>query len=522
MKLKTQLDLPVLIISGGLLILFILASCINPQLVNNLVNYSFNASVKYFGALWQILMLVTFLVAIGLSVSKFGQIRLGNLNQPEIPTFRWIAIIMCTLLAGGGVFWAAAEPIYHFISTPPVFDGITSKTQQAVIPALSQSFMHWGFLAWSILGTLSSIVLMYGHYDKGMPLKPRTLFYPIFGEKIMKKSILGTLVDVFSVIAVAAGTIGPIGFLGLQASYGLESIFGIPDVYTTQLFIVFGLAAVAAISAASGIDKGIQILSRFNIILTLILVILMLILGPAGFIFDSFLGSIAIYFQDFLKLSLYRGNTTWLSSWTVFFWGWFIGYGPMMAIFISRISRGRTLRELVIAVSVIAPLITNFWFTVIGGSGIFYELQNPGCISDALNTSGMPAAMIAITKQLPMGTVMAAAFLFVTISFVATTGDSMAYTISIAITGDGNPPAGLRVFWAIVMGFVAAVLLSIGEESISSLQSFIVVTAVPVSIILLPTVFLAPKVARCMAKEQNILVDYEKETSEQDLQEYVS
>lgn len=518
MIFKKQLDWPVLIISGGLLTLFILASVIDPHLVNNLVNNSFNYSAKYFGALWQVLMLVTFLVAAGLAISKFGQVRLGNLERPEMPTFRWIAIIMCTLLAGGGVFWAAAEPLYHFISTPPVFNNITSKTQQAVIPALSQSFIHWGFLAWAILGTLSSIILMYGHYDKGMPLKPRTLLYPIFGEKIMKKSILGTLVDSFSVIAVAAGTIGPIGFLGLQASYGLESIFGIPDVYTTQLSIVFGLVIVAAISAASGIDKGIQILSRFNIILTLILVILMIFLGPAGFIFDSFLGSIAVYCQDFLKLSLYRGDTTWLSSWTVFFWGWFIGYGPMMAIFISRISRGRTLRELVIAVSVIAPLITNFWFTVIGGSGIFYELQTPGCISEALNTSGMPAAMIAITKQLPMGTIMAAAFLFVTVSFVATTGDSMAYTIAMAITGEGNPPASLRVFWAIVMGFVAAVLLSIGEESISSLQSFIVVTAVPVSIILCPTVFLAPQIARRMAKEQNILVEYEKETPEQNLQ----
>lgn len=513
MKFKKQLDWPVLLISGGLLIFFILASFINPQLVNKVVNSSFNSSSKYFGAFWQILMLLTFCVALWLAISKFGQVRLGKLDRPEMPTFRWVAIIMCTLLAGGGVFWAAAEPIYHFLSTPPVFNGVTAKTQEAVIPALSQSFMHWGFLAWAILGTLSSIVLMYGHYDKGMPLKPRTLLYPIFGEKIMKKSVLGTLVDSFSVIAVAAGTIGPIGFLGLQASYGLESIFGIPDVYTTRLFIVFGLVTVAAISAASGIDKGIQILSRFNVILTLILVVLMLILGPASFIFDSFLGSTATYLQEFLKLSLYRGNTTWLSSWTVFFWGWFIGYGPMMAIFISRISRGRTLKELVIAVSVICPIITNFWFTVIGGSGIFYELNKPGCISEALNTSGMPAAMIAITKQLPMGTLMAAAFLFVTVSFVATTGDSMAYTISIAITGDGNPPAGLRVFWALVMGFVAAVLLSIGEESIASLQSFIVVTAVPVSIILMPTIFLAPKIARRMAKEQNILVDYKKDAA---------
>ncbi|MTI69895.1 MAG: BCCT family transporter [Firmicutes bacterium] len=514
MNFENKIDWPVLMISGGLLVLFVLTSLINANLVSDIVTYCFDFSAKYFGAFWQVLMLVTFFVAIGLAVSSVGNIRLGNLSSPEMSTFRWIAIIMCTLLAGGGVFWAAAEPIYHFMSAPPSFDGINSATKSAVIPALSQSFIHWGFLAWAILGTLSCVVLMYGHYNKGMPLKPRTLLYPIFGEKIMKNSLLGTLVDSFSVIAVAAGTIGPIGFLGLQAAYGLDSLFGIPNIYQTQLLIVFGLVTVAAISAASGIDKGIQILSRFNIILTFILVIAMVFLGPGRFIFDSFLSTTAVYIQDFLKMGLYRGDKSWLSSWTVFFWGWFIGYGPMMAIFISRISRGRTLRELFIAVAVIAPLVTNFWFTVIGGSGIFYEMQTPGAISNALNSAGMPAAMLAITQQLPMGFFMATAFLFVTVSFVATTCDSMAYTISMAITGSDNPKGSLRVFWALVMGFVAAILLRIGEGSVASLQSFIVVTAVPVSLILLPMVWLAPKVAKIMAKEQGRKIEYKDELLE--------
>lgn len=502
MNLKKQIDWSVLFISGGFLLAFILISFIDPALVSNTVKHCSDFAVKYFGLFWQILMLATFLIGIILALSKFGKIRLGKLDNPEMSTFKWIAIIMCTLLAGGGVFWAAAEPIYHFISTPPIYGNIASKTKEAINPALAQSYMHWGFLAWAILGTLSSIILMYGHYNKKMPLKPRTILYPIFGEKIMKKSILGTIVDSFSIIAVAAGTIGPIGLLGLQASYGLECFFGIPNVYTTQAFIIFALVIVAAISAASGIDKGIQILSRFNVILTLILVVLMIILGPAKFIFSSYLGATGEYFKSFVGMSLYRGDSKWLLQWTIFFWGWFIGYGPMMAIFISRISRGRTIRELVIAVSIICPVVTNFWFTVIGGSGIFYELQKPGCISDALSSAGMPAAIIAITKQLPMGLVMGAAFLFVTVSFVATTGDSMAYTISMAITGEGDPPASLRVFWAILMGIVAAILLSIGEGSINSLQSFIVVTSIPVSIILLPTIFLAPKVAYNMYKDK--------------------
>lgn len=419
---------------------------------------------------------------------------------------------MCTLLAGGGVFWAAAEPMYHFLTVPPMFDGVEAATEQAIIPALSQSFMDWGFLAWAILGTLSAVVMMYGHYHRGMPLKPRTLLYPIFGEKIKEKSVLGTLVDSFAIIAVAAGTIGPIGFLGLQAAYGLESLFGIPNVYVTQLLIIIGLITIASISAVTGIHKGIQLLSRFNVLFTLLLIVTVILLGPGAFIFDAFIGTMGTYMHSFLEISLYRGDSDWLAYWTVFFWGWFIGYGPMMAIFISRISRGRTLRELFLAVAIIAPIVTNFWFTVVGGSGIYYEILNPGSVSDALTSGGMPAAMIAITQQLPLGTLMAAAFLLVTIVFVATTTDSMSYTISMAITGSDNPSSSLRVFWAVVMGAVAVILLSIGEGSIGALQSFIVVTAVPVSLILLPMIWLAPKVARTLALEQNIIKENKQRT----------
>jgi choline/carnitine/betaine transport len=499
---KAKFDWPVILISGGFLVLFVLASIINADFVGQSVDTLFNLSADYFGLFWQLLMLVSFITAIGIAISKYGRIKLGKRDKPEMSTFKWIAIIMCTLLAGGGVFWAAAEPMYHFISTPPMYPDIESGTEAAIVPALSQSFMHWGFLGWAILGTLGSIVIMYAHYHKGMPLKPRALLYPMFGEKIMKNSALGTMVDAFSVIAVAAGTIGPIGFLGLQAAYGLNALFNVPNVFITQLLIIIGLITIASVSAVTGVHKGIQILSRFNIISTFVLIIAVLILGPGAFIIDNFIGSYGVYMRDFLSTSLYRGDTAWLSFWTVFFWGWFIVYGPMMAIFISRISRGRTIRELILAVAIIAPIVTNFWFTVVGGSGIYYELQNAGSVSEALNTGGMPAAMIAIVTQLPLGTILAFAFLLVTIIFVATTSDSMSFTISMAVTGSDNPSSYLRVFWAVIMGAVAVVLLYIGEGSVEALQSFIVVTAVPVSFILLPLIWLAPKVVKQLAAEQ--------------------
>ncbi|MDP4549535.1 BCCT family transporter [Alkalihalobacillus macyae] len=500
-----RIDWPVFGISGGVLVLFVFLALFDISLVENLVSSSFAWSATYFGAFWQVLMLATFFVGIGLAFSKYGKIKLGGIDKPELSLYKWLSIIMATLLAGGGVFWAAAEPMYHFLTVPPSQDGngIEAGTQGAVDTALAQSFMHWGFLAWAILGTISAVVMMYGHYHRGMPMKPRTLLYPIFGEKI-RNSWFGTLVDAFSVIAVAAGTIGPIGFLGLQASYGLQEIFGIPNQFSTQFSIILAVVVVSTISAITGLYKGIQYLSSFNVRLAIGLMVFIVIFGPGGFILDHFISGFGVYITEFVTMSTFRADTGWLSFWTVFFWGWFIGYGPMMAILVSRISRGRTIRDIIIAVSIFAPVISTFWFTVLGGSGIFFELTNAGSISEALNAAGNPAAMFAITEQFPLANIISPLFLLLTILFVVTTSDSMSYTIAMAVTGEGDPKRWLRVFWAILMGSVAVILLITGDSGITQLQNFIVVTAVPVSLLLLPMIWLAPKVARELAKDQNI------------------
>jgi choline-glycine betaine transporter len=173
-------------------------------------------------------------------------------------------------------------------------------------------------------------------------------------------------------------------------------------------------------------------------------------------------------------------------------------------MFVSRISRGRTIRELILVVSLVAPIITCFWFTIVGGSGLAFELSNPGEVSERFFNGSLPAALMAITAQLPLPALITALFLILTTIFVATTGDSMTYTISMAMTGHDNPSVALRVFWGVMMGTVAAILVSIGSGGVSALQSFIVVTAVPVSLIWLPSLWAAPAIAMRMAREQGL------------------
>ena len=488
--------------SGSFIAAFVLLALYDEALLSSLVNTGFGWSVKVFGPYWQLLLLLTFFIGIGLAAGRTGKVVLGGIAKPEMDTFRWMAIIFCTLLAGGGVFWAAAEPIAHFVSPPPLY-GAQENVQQKAVNALSQSFMHWGFLAWAIVGSLTSIVVMHLHYDKGLPLKPRILLYPLLGKRVLTGHT-GALIDACCIVAVAAGTIGPIGFLGLQMSYALNVLFEIPDGFTTQLIIILFAIVLYTLSALSGLNRGMQILSRYNVILACVLMVYILIFGPTNFIFNGYIQGIGSMIDNFIPMATYRGDEGWLSWWTVFFWGWFLGYGPMMAIFIARISRGRTIRQLVTTISIIAPLTTCFWFTIVGGSGLAFEIANPGSVSSAFEGFNLPGALLAVTSQLPFPMLISILFLILTTIFIVTTGDSMTYTISVVISGETEPNAFIRAFWGIIMGVTALILISLGSGGISALQSFIVITAVPVSLILLPSLWDAPRIAMKMAKEQGL------------------
>ncbi|WP_338751121.1 BCCT family transporter [Janibacter alittae] len=487
-------------VSAGSLALFVALALLVPSTVSEWVASGAAFSGRWFGLFWQVLLLVTFVVAVLLAATPWAKARLGGLATPEYGRFKWVAMIMCTLLAGGGVFWAAAEPMYHYTSTPPYFDG--SGTDRAAA-ALGQSFVHWGFLVWAILGSLGALVMLYGA-ERGMPLRPRTLLYPVMGERL-RTSWIGTVVDIVCIISVVAGTVGPIGFLGLQVAYGLHGLFDVPNSYGVQLAVILALSGIALLSVLSGIDKGIQLLSRFNVWLAVALMGLLLVVGSALFVLKSWLAGLGTYATDFVGTSLYQGDQAWLDSWTLFFFGWFLGYAPLMSIFIARISRGRTARDLLVATSIIAPIATTVWFSVLGGTAIWIEQDRPGAISEPLASDGLPAAVMAISDNLPLAVLIAVGFFVLTITFVATTTDSMSYAVAQACTAHDSPSRWLRGLWTLLMGGAAATLVSVGNGGISALQSFIVITAVPVGFVMLPSVVAAPIYLRRLAIEQGVL-----------------
>lgn len=499
---RSRIDFPVAGASVGILAAFVVVALIIPDTVSSWVGIAFSICANIFGMYWQILLLATFLIALVLIFTPWAKARLGNQERPDFGRFSWIAMIMTTLLAAGGVFWAAAEPMYHYATAPPYFTNDGHSGFDAVAAALATSFIDWGFLAWAILGSLGAIVMMRAA-EKGMPLRPRSLLYPVLGKRAATGP-LAAVVDVVCVISVAAGTIGPVGFLGMQVTYGLNSLFGIPDTYPVQLLVIAVLTAVAGVSVFSGVSRGVRFLSSANVWMALALMAAVLVVGSAWFVAKSYFSGFGLYMTDFFSMTLYRGDTEWLSGWTVFFFGWFLGYAPLMAIFIARISKGRTVRDLLISTTILPPIATTMWFTVLGGTGIYLERQSAGSISGPLMDGGLPAAVMAISDNLPLSTVIGIGFLILTMTFVATTTDSMSFAMSQSCMTSGVPSPKLRAIWAVLIGVTAAVLISLGDGGVDALQSAIVITAVPVAFVMLPSLFAAPIYVRQMAKEQKV------------------
>ncbi|WP_226912767.1 BCCT family transporter, partial [Halomonas sp. 3D7M] len=446
----------VLVLSIGFIVAFLALSFYDIDLVANSISAGFAWTALVLGSYFQLLLLLTFFIAIGLAVTPAAKAKIGNLDAPEMSTFKWLSIILCTLLAGGGVFFAAGEPVYHFVVTPPAFD-TEAGTAEAVSSALAQSFMHWGFLAWAVLGSLTAVVLAHAHYVKGQPLQPRTLLYPVFGERLMRGP-LGSVLDACCVIALVAGTVGPIGFLATQVSFGLHELFGLPDGYLGQLIILAVLGCIYVLSSMSGVHRGIQLLSRFNVLLALAIGAVIIVFGPTLFLVNTYMSSMGAYISNFFTMATMTADTApawWMQWWTVFFFAWFIGYAPLMAIFVARISRGRSIREMILAVAVLAPIATTVWFTLLGGSGVYYQLTGVIDLTEALNNFQFDVATLTVAQALPGGTWMALAILLLTTIFVATTGDSMSYAIAVVGAGHDDPSPYVRAFWGIAMALMA-------------------------------------------------------------------
>ena len=495
---------------AGFLMLFIICSLLDGQLTYNAIIKGFSFISTYFGGLSQIMMVLFWGVSLYVALSKYGNIRLGGKDAvKDTKTFSWYAIIITTMLAGGGVFYATAEPFFHFVNVPPHFSGIESGSGASVGYALAESAFNWGFLVWGATAFCIPM-LAYVIYVKGLPNRPSSMLYLIGGEK-MTHGALGKAFDIFALIGVAAGTIGPTGFLGLQIAFALNAVWGIPNTAMTQILVILIASVTFVFGAATGLKKGMDFLSRATVYLGAVFVVGIMVFGCGLFVFDSYISSLGTFIQNFFVMAFSRLDTAWMGSWTIFYQIWFLAYGPSMAVLTLSMSRGRTLRQVMLGIAVVSPLLSGAWFAIFGGTAIGFEFQNPGILVNALQNAGLSSVLISLLQNLPGVFVMMPLALVLIILFLVTTGSGAAYSMAVQTTWMPVPYAWIRALFAVLLGASAAALVLIGgDDALNAMQNFIVICGLPLVVFYIMLVPSVIKAGKLLYLEKDLHIGSEK------------
>jgi choline-glycine betaine transporter len=494
---------------AGFLILFVIGALVNGEATYGVISGGFGIVANYFGGFVQLMMVTFWLIALFIAISKFGNIRIGGKDaKVETNTFSWYGIIITTMLAGGGVFYAAAEPFYHFVNVPPHFAGVEAGTFTAAGYAVAQGAFNWGYLVWGATAFCIPL-LAYVIYEKGLPNRPSSMLYLIGGEKV-SNGIVGKAFDIFALIGVAAGTIGPTGFLGLQIAFALNAVWGIPNTVMTQVVVILIAAVAFVFGAATGLKKGMDYLSKATIYLGAIFAVSILLLGTGMFVVDNYVNGLGIFIQNFFTMSFSRSSIAWMGGWTVFYQIWFLAYGPSMAVLTLSMSKGRSLRQILLGIAVVCPLITGIWFAIFGGSAIGYEMLNPGVLTESLNSAGLPSVLISLLQHIPGSFFMIPLALVLIVLFLVTTGAGAAYSMAVQTTHMEEPYPWIRALFAGLLGVVAAALVIIGgNDAMSAMQNFIVICGLPLVffyVALIPSVL---KAAKLLYQNKSLRIDDE-------------
>ncbi|ULQ47049.1 BCCT family transporter [Flagellatimonas centrodinii] len=471
---------PVFITAALSVLVFVLFGSLFTEPAETLFNAIQGGITRYLG--WYYILVTSLFVGfvLWLLLSRYGDVRLGDPHEkPEYGYFSWFAMLFSAGMGIGLLFWSIAEPMYHYV-TPPF--GAEGESARAAEVALRTTFFHWGLHAWAIY-VIVGLSLAYFAYRHKLPLSIRSAFYPLFGDRIYGWP--GHVIDTIAVFGTLFGVATSLGLGVQQVNAGLAYLLDIPQSLPIQLGLIAVITAIATASVVAGLNKGVKFLSELNIWLSLGLVTLILVLGPTIFILNTFVETTGRYLQNLVLMSFWTdtiGNSGWAGSWTIFYWGWWIAWAPFVGMFIARVSRGRTIREFTLGVLFVPTLVTFLWLSVFGGTALNLELLHDGGIAAAVQAD-LTTALYVTLDQLPLAGLTAAVATVVVVTFFVTSSDSGSLVIDMLTSGgELDPPRVQRVFWAVLEGVVAAVLLVAG--GLGALQTASIATGLLFSVVM--------------------------------------
>lgn len=470
---------------------------------------------------WFVLMSVTaicfFLIYV--MFSRYGELKLGqDGDQPAYNNFSWLAMLFSCAMGVGLVFWGVAEPMHHYASNPFT----PGLTDEAASMAMQITFFHWGLHAWSVY-CIVALAIGYFSYRKGLPFSIRSVLHPIIGDRI--NGTIGNIVDILVIVITTFGISQTLAIGVLQINAGLHKVFGIQVNVTVQFIIMIALSSIATFSVVRGIGNGMKRLSQLNIILSIIIVTILMLVGPARYITHSYLEGLGNYSSNFISMSLWANtqvDSQWQNWWTAFYWLWWSTWAPFVGMFIAKISRGRTIRQLIAGVLIIPTLVTFAWMSVFGGSALKIEQDArhtfateqvvqleqtqpslPSLSPETINTTieqvefkGGPIvkatqedntlAIFALFDAIDsgiFGTILSITTCLLLITYLVTSQDGGTHVLCFLDTqSEHDTPIKTRLLWSIFVTAISLGLLYVG--GLKAIQSAVTLFGFPIIILL--------------------------------------
>ena len=433
------------------------------------------------------------ILCLGLIVSPLGKVRLGGMEaKPDYGYLGWVSMLFAAGMGIGLMFYGVSEPMSHFSSSLGGVsvgeDGLRTDwaplgaaagdTEAAARLGMAATIFHWGLHPWAIYAV---VALALFSFNKGLPLTIRSIFYPILGERVWGWP--GHVIDTLAVFATLFGLATSLGFGAEQATAGLHYLFDVGSGNVTKVLLITGITGLALLSVVAGLDKGVKRLSEINMVLAIVLMGFVIIVGPTLAIATGFFDNLLAYLANLPALSnpVGREDANFTQGWTAFYWAWWISWSPFVGMFIARVSRGRTVREFLIAVLLVPSLVSVLWMTAFGGTAIGQFVADG---FTGVQDAALELKLFVMLGELPLTAITSFVGIVLVIVFFVTSSDSGSLVIdTITAGGKVNAPVPQRVFWVISEGVVAIALLLGG--GLAALQAMSVSTGLPFTIVLL-------------------------------------
>ncbi len=480
----SDIEVGLIIVSVAVLVVFIIFMILNPESTLNTISSFFNLMISGLGPIFEIIAFVAFIVGLYLCFGKYGKVRLGNC-KPEYSNFSYFAMMLLASLASAALYWSFTEWASYY-QTPGL--GMQPGSIEALESSLGYQFFHWGIVNQAMY-TVMGVAIAYGVYVRKLhSFQTSTVCCAMLGEKIRGKTIIGKVIDFLVIFGILGALSSSLGLAVPLATGGLKQLFGWETTPALQIGVIVFIAIVYTITSYLGTDKGMKIISNAASVVCVFFLLYVLFMGPTTFILKNIVNSFGHMVEKLPRMALFTdpiSNTGFVESWTIYFVAFYLNYVAMMGIFIAKVSKGRTIREVAIYTMFIMTAGGIAIFGINGSFSIFTHLEGTVDVIGLVSSGIGDAAIYSILEVLPFGkTLLPILILILVVGFVAPSMDSASLALAETVTKRGTPKMALRLFFCILLAVIPMSIILVGAE-FTAIKQIAIILSAPFIVILI-------------------------------------